>query len=224
MKQLKYLLPFCIIIFVNVKTFAQECMVVPEALKGKYEGGCDKGKANGKGKAYGYDSYEGEFKNGYPDGAGAYTWKDGHYFIGNYKKGYMEGMGEMFYESYNGLDSIIKGFWKKNVYVGLYEKPYEIIAMSGRVSKINCRIADKKGVDINVNVTRTTGGVASIIDIIIVQGTFYKHNTQIMTNMSYTRIQEVTFPLKVIFTFSTGETSEIIFNEKAQYDVDIQII
>lgn len=81
------------IFFVYNYVYSQECIVISEALKGKYEGGCEKGKAHGNGKAIGMDSYEGEFRNGFPDGKGMYIWKDGHYFIGRYKKGIKEGRG-----------------------------------------------------------------------------------------------------------------------------------
>ena len=41
-----------------------QCKVLLEAVSGEYEGGCKKGKADGKGIAKGTDSYEGEFKKG----------------------------------------------------------------------------------------------------------------------------------------------------------------
>lgn len=224
MKLSKFLIPFFLLFSFNQNTFAQDCIVIPDALKGKYEGGCDKGKAHGQGKANGSDFYEGEFKNGYPDGRGVYTWKDGHYFIGNYKKGNIDGKGEMYYESATGQDSVISGYWKKNVYVGKYEKPYEVKSMSSRINKVNCRISNKGGQDININVSKISAGLATVNDIAIINGTFYRHNTQAMTNMTLTRIQQVTFPFRAIFTFNTGEITEIIFNENGDYDVEIQLM
>lgn len=224
MKQSKMLLALSILFSINCKIYAQECIVVPDALKGRYEGGCDKGKAHGQGKAFGYDSYEGEFKNGYPDGKGMYIWKDQHYFIGHYKKGIKEGRGDMYYESATGQDSIISGYWKKDVHAGEYEKPYEVRAMTSRVSKVNCRISDKQGHDININITKIGGGIVAISDIVVLNGTFYKQHSQSMTHMSVTRVQQVTFPFRAIFTFATGETTEILFNEKGDYDVDVEVM
>lgn len=43
--------------------------------------------ANGTGTATGTDSYTGQFKNGYPDGKGKYTWKNGEY-KGKFEKPY----------------------------------------------------------------------------------------------------------------------------------------
>jgi hypothetical protein len=200
-----------------------QCEVLLENLKGKYEGECDKGKAEGKGKATGEDIYEGDFKKGLPDGIGKYEWKNKSYYVGKMKKGLRDGKGEMHYYTSSGRDSIVDGYWKKDRYAGKYDKPFEVIAKSGRVNKVNCRLAEFGGQDININVSRVTGGIASITDIDVIAGTFYKHNTQTLTKMTYTRMQQVTYPLRVIFNFNSGETAEIIFNEKADYDVEIQL-
>ncbi len=47
-----------------------KCIVHMSELKGLYEGGCEKGIANGYGKALGLWSYVGFFKNGQPSGKG----------------------------------------------------------------------------------------------------------------------------------------------------------
>ena len=57
-----------ILFSINAKT--QDCTVAVDALKGKYEGACKNGKAEGLGKATGTDTYEGNFKAGLPDGNG----------------------------------------------------------------------------------------------------------------------------------------------------------
>ena len=67
---------FPLAIFCSLYVHAQNCTVVTEALKGTYEGGCKNEKADGTGTAKGEDSYTGEFKNGYPEGKGKYSWKN----------------------------------------------------------------------------------------------------------------------------------------------------
>lgn len=70
-----------------------DCQVVPEALKGQYNGECKKGLANGEGAAKGIDSYVGAFKKGYPHGFGVYTYANGSVYIGSFNKGQKDGYG-----------------------------------------------------------------------------------------------------------------------------------
>ena len=224
MKQLKLPLTFSLILFLHTNLFSQECSVLLDALKGKYEGDCEKGKAHGKGKATGMDSYDGEFKSGYPDGKGSYIWKDGHYFIGQFKKGKKEGSGNMYYEAANGQDSIISGFWKKDVYAGAYEKPYEILSTTSKVNKINCRITEKGRDNIIFTVSRLTDVPVAVSDIQVIKGTFYNNNTQKMGNQSMTTLNRVTFPFQAIITYTSGDRTEILFNEKADYDVTVDVL
>ena len=55
---------------------------------------CKKGKADGKGLAKGKDIYKGEFKKGYPEGEGIYTFSNGDVFEGEFKKGAKNGPGK----------------------------------------------------------------------------------------------------------------------------------
>src|SRR6266852_3028718 len=104
---------------------AQDCSVTLPALTGKYDGECKNGKAEGTGKVVGDDSYEGTFKAGLPDGKGKYTWKNGDSYDGQWTKGLKNCDGVMRYKLAE-KDSIVTGFWKKDKYIGLYEKPYVI--------------------------------------------------------------------------------------------------
>ena len=88
-----------------------DCRVLVDDLAGSYEGDCQKGKAHGQGRAMGKDIYEGEFKKGYPDGKGKYTWINGDYFEGAFEKGKREGEGTMVYASVNP-DSVLTGHWE----------------------------------------------------------------------------------------------------------------
>lgn len=224
MKQAKKLLLLSYLFVLYLNVHAQDCIVVTESLKGKYEGGCVKGKAEGFGKATGTDSYEGNFRNGQPDGIGKYNWKNQNYYSGSWKSGLRDGRGEMHYNTASGGDSIVSGYWKKDKYLGLYEKPYELIANTGKVTRVNCRISNKKGDDITFNVNKISEGLVSISDVYVLSGTYYNKNAQRMGNISVLTLKQVTFPFNAIFTLENGETVQILFNEKADYEVEIQVI
>src|ERR1700712_4901624 len=120
-----------LVLFVNI-TSAQTtaCSVALDSLKGTYEGECKNGKAEGFGKATGADNYEGTFKNGLPEGTGTYKWQNGDWYTGTWKKGLMDGKGEYYSKV---LNSRKHGFWKKNIYKGEYEKPYELFNLNSLV-------------------------------------------------------------------------------------------
>jgi len=223
---MKQLLVVIVISFllINISHAQDNCLVAVEVLKGTYTGGCENGKASGKGKAVGADIYEGDFLNGHPEGKGMYTWKDGHYFIGQFKKGKMEGAGDMYYESAKGEDSTITGFWKKDKYVGSYEKPYIIHASTSRINKIECR-ASKKVTAGSINIT--TGGVSfvpSINDIAVITGQFLNKTTSNLSNGVIVRMQQMIFPFRAIFYLNNGEYFEIQFNEEADYEVSLSVM
>ena len=215
--------------FLNVTIFTAraqnaDCKVLLNSIKGTYEGGCSNGKAEGKGKAAGIDIYEGDFKNGLPDGKGMYIWKDGHYFIGFYKKGNKDGSGDMYYESANGNDSVITGFWKKDKYFGEYENHCVVISNTSGITKVGCNLTDTNETNITINVHQLRSSFIPIIgDISIVSGTFNSRNTQTLTNSSMTTIRQVTFPFKAIFYMSNGEQTQIVFNTKGNYNVSIEL-
>ena len=140
---------------------SQDCKVMVNALSLSYTGECKDNKANGKGKAIGQDSYEGEFKAGYPEGTGKYTWKTGDWFDGVWKKGIREGKGEMHYKRDNKEDSVITGFWKKDLFVGRFEKPYAIISQSSKISTVKVTRSagtTKDQFDITISIESTSGG------------------------------------------------------------------
>ncbi len=224
MKQI-LLIVWGIFISAGILHAQENCEVKVKELQGTYTGGCEKGKASGNGKAVGTDLYEGAFKDGYPDGKGMYTWKDGHYYIGLFKKGKMEGKGEMYYESVSGKDSVITGYWKKDKYYGEYEKQYIVIANTTRINKIDCSLTDKKGDNIFITVHQLNGSSspAYVTNVSSIAGFYYSKNNQVQTNSSLTRVQQVAFPFHAIFYLSNGENAEIKFNEKGNYDVYIDM-
>jgi hypothetical protein len=69
------------------------CKVLEPDLKGRYEGECKGGLAQGNGKAQGRDRYEGAFRNGLPEGRGLYVWKEGDNYEGDFVAGRRTGEG-----------------------------------------------------------------------------------------------------------------------------------
>ncbi|MEM6842345.1 MAG: hypothetical protein AAF944_11260 [Bacteroidota bacterium] len=94
-----------------------DCRVMLDDIAGSYEGDCHREKAHGFGKAIGKDTYEGEFKKGYPEGKGVYTWINGDYYEGTFVKGRREGEGKMVYASVNA-DSVLTGYWEDDQFLG----------------------------------------------------------------------------------------------------------
>ena len=126
-------------LFYSPKIFAQQnCEVSVASLVGSYTGDCKGGKANGKGKAIGKDSYEGNFKNGYPDGEGIYKYQNGEFYTGSFSKGLMQGKGEFHYLKSNKQDSIVKGVWTDNIHKD-YDRDYLIISKTSAIVKFNIK-------------------------------------------------------------------------------------
>src|SRR5678809_868245 len=96
-----------VLLLLSFTAYSQTCEVDKESLKGTYVGDGKKNKAHGKGKAVGIDTYEGEFKNGIPDGQGTYTWNNKNVFEGKYLKGLREGRGKMIMKRDGAQDSVI---------------------------------------------------------------------------------------------------------------------
>lgn len=94
-----------------------QCVVLMESISDRYEGGCRKGLANGKGEAWGIDHYTGSFKKGLPSGKGVYEYADGSVYEGMWSKGLRDGTGMLTFK-YEGADSIQQGLWKDDKFVG----------------------------------------------------------------------------------------------------------
>src|SRR5436190_3238713 len=135
------ILTVLILITANSSLFSQACIVESESLKGTYTGDCNKGKANGKGKAVGEHTYEGEFRSGLPDGEGAYQWSNGNKYEGSFDKGLKNGHGMMTYKRSERADSVVEGYWKKDVYIGRYEYPYKVITKTKKVTRVDIKPA-----------------------------------------------------------------------------------
>ena len=222
-----------VLLLLSFYTYSQTCEVSQESLKGTYTGDCKKNKAHGKGKAVGTDTYEGEFKNGVPDGQGTYTWSNKSQFVGKYVKGYREGKGTMIVKKQNGQDSLMEGFWKKDIYIGAREKPWEVIAKTGSITKVEVEHSPSNFQKIKIVVTNTSGGVSGVtgqsarftVDNILVLKGFFDRKTNLETHLKSTEtsLTTVTFPFRAKFQITGGEEIEIEFFEQGSYTVEIAV-
>lgn len=220
---MKYVAAILLFLITSISVAQQTCEVKLAEIKGNYTGDCENGKASGKGKSVGTDEYEGDFKDGYPEGKGMYIWKDGHYFIGSFKKGKKEGKGDMYYEGAKGDDSVITGYWKKDKYVGHYENKYEVVASTTHIGKVNFSLLNEKGDDILITVHQLRDIAINISSITILADQYNNKTSQQLSNSSITNITDVVFPFRAIFYLSNGESVDLLFNEKGDYDVYIDV-
>ena len=212
-----------------------DCTVSVKELQGSYTGDCKGQKAHGKGKATGEDVYEGDFKNGLPDGTGKYTWKNGSWYEGAFKNGMKEGEGVMHYVTSSSKDSVITGFWKKGMYAGLYEAPYRVQSKSYMISsvKVDELKTNTTPFQIEVYLTSVSGGGASIYnggevpkpvisDVIVNKGSYLSMDAVTNTPKSnFYYFKDVIFPFSV--NFKIGQEEVVIdFNKPANYKVDIR--
>lgn len=115
---MKFFLVFVFTVVISSSLPAQEiCKVLRADISDSYVGDCKKGLAHGNGIAKGRSTYEGNFKKGFPDGQGTMTYENGGIYIGHWKKGLRSGTGK-FTILVKGKDSVAKGIWKGDAYVG----------------------------------------------------------------------------------------------------------
>lgn len=144
------------LIFVTLKCYGQtDCRVLKPEISLIYKGECKNGLAHGNGSASGRDNYEGEFRKGYPQGQGIYTWSSGEVYDGAWKKGMRHGNGEYSF-FINGKDSVTYGQWVNDVFVGISESNAVKVIMKRNVVRYN---AQRKGIGNQVFVKIMMHGV-----------------------------------------------------------------
>ena len=184
-----------------------------ESIAGKYEGGCKKGKANGVGKAVGTDTYEGEFKKGYPHGHGTYTWANGDVYTGEFKNGKKDGAGEL---TIKDKDEVIKGYWKDDEYIGVDKFVYKIYFKSPNITA--ARFSRKKGPDEITFVFQRGGKIynARRFSLVPIEGSF----ANIVDNGRSKVAKSVVYPFRANLIFE-GKKMEFKINQSGSWKIDI---
>lgn len=230
-KYFSILLIIVTVSFLSPVALAQNCKVLDPHLAGVYTGGCKNGKAEGLGKAIGTNTYEGEFKAGLPDGTGFYTDAKGNSFKGVFKKGKRDGEGVATIISETGASDTVTGFWKKDVYIGLFESTYKLVNKTYMVNTVSITFEPASSIPtIELNLESVTGGSVDVhgdipkptlSEAIFVKGSYQnmsaistqqKRNTYILQNLIY--------PASVIFKIGSEEV-QINFNEQKNYKVTV---
>lgn len=211
--------------------FSQDCKVLLPSIAGVYEGECDKSKANGKGKSKGMDSYEGQFKNGLPEGIGKYSWQNGNWFEGNFKAGKRQGEGVMHYPIAGKADSTLSGFWAKDIYVGIYEVPFKIQGKGYNVQTLTVKPDTKQNpLQIVIDLSSVMSGSEDmhgtipkpvISSIQVLKGSFMtRFEVTNMTKRNMYYLTDVIFPFSASFRIAE-EDIVIDFNNPNCYRVEI---
>lgn len=212
---MKQILFYFFTLFITTNAISQSCEVKADSLKGQYTGGCKKGLANGNGTAAGIDSYTGDFKNGYPEGEGKYTWKNGSTYEGGFKHGLFDGNGTLKKVSNTDKPIVMSGFWKAGNYVGQHEKPYDVHLLTNNISDVNVRRSNDKESVISITVKSITAGSSDekyvhapkpeLKNIQQIEGRFEQEvdDTSASINSNMYTFRNVTFPFYAIFSFET---------------------
>lgn len=230
---MKQIILFLIFSFSTAIAFSQnpDCKVLLDSLKGKYDGDCSNGKANGNGKAVGIHSYEGEFKNGLPEGKGKYTWPGGDYYYGGWKKGLKDGKGELHrYE--DGKETLVTGYWKKDHYRGEYENPYLINNVTAEIGRVQVTKMDNRSSSVTITVENLQGGgslssntfqTSSVMTAHqITRGSYVSKASNALPNKEVTIFRGIIFPFRGIYNFGNSMIDIEIFEEGA-WDIVIPI-
>ena len=223
----------CLAVLLTLHATSQTCTVVPEALKGSYEGDCKKDKADGVGTAKGEDSYTGEFKNGYPDGKGKYTWKNGDVYTGNFKKGLKEGKGTLLKSADSATGKTLTGYWKKDEYFGEYDVAYKVLSSTPEVSRVEVEniSGGKIMKTIKVVIENTTGNMPTfgsitpqmkLTDVRVAHGTYIQRTDNTKYKNVETTFSDVEFPFRAVF-YIGGNSVEAEFYIPGNYILNIFI-
>ncbi len=239
MRKHLFLIP---LFFLSLPLSAQDCKVLEDSLKGSYTGDCKKGLAHGQGTATGTDHYTGHFKNGYPEGEGKYTWKNGDRYEGALKKGKPEGYGTFSRKIHNGKEQseILTGFFRNGEYKGQFEKPWVTDMMTNNFSSISVKKMNTLASEVTLVLKNTTAGGSTnnqpvlpkseIKNIQLIQGNYtelvYDTASQVTNRYIFRNIR---FPFIAIFTFERARSvqqvalAKIELNENGNWMIRVDV-
>ncbi len=137
-------------------------------------------------------------------------------------------------------DSLLTGFWKKDVYQGRFEKPYKVLAQSSKVSTVSVtKNPGSKNPEITIVISNTSGNTTKtdisataasgvpkmkLTDIDIQKGNYMsKLDLDNAERSTKSIIRGVEFPFKATFRIE-GEMVQIEFFEEGNYTVEINIL
>ena len=218
------LIPLFIVLLISgaVESYSQDsCKVLKPEISGKYEGGCKKGLANGKGVAQGTDKYEGRFKNGLPDGQGKYTWVNGDKYDGAWKNGLKNGEGKLTYKM-NGADSVLNGIWANDTFVKkIIPPPYRIFIARDfdRYSITKVREGSKVSLKLEQN---------GMQNVNVTDFSFHADNGSYQAISNTYVYSQVNFPVNIKITYTTQNKLkttniypdlEITINEPGEWEI-----
>lgn len=222
MKKLGFLI---IAMMITNHLFSQECKVLKPEIANSYQGECKNGLAHGKGAAKGQDSYIGEFRKGYPDGEGTYSWANGSIYIGEFRKGIRDGKGKYRWHTSQG-DSVLVGVWRHDKYDGTGIAPYTV-SREQSIPRYTIRKALGVRDQINIQIMRAGSNLAEVSNLKISSDS----GTDETKGYNY-MINDAVFPVEIKMEFTVPnlfKTSEFtcIFNfiisEKGSWDVTLNL-
>jgi len=172
------------------------CEVLIPRLKGTYTGECQNNLAHGYGEAVGEDYYIGNFRKGLPNKIGTYKWSDGGIYEGEWKKGLRHGYGKYIYK-YAGKDSVLIGYWEKDIYLGYEIEPPYVVEYRNNVGRVTFSKISDKGNYVRIKFMRGSNEFTEISDLLL-QGSSGSENT----SRAFTAFENAEFPFKgkVVFT------------------------
>lgn len=222
----------------SIKSLSQNCSVLLDSINETYVGDCKNGKADGKGEAKGFYKYKGEFKEGMPDGKGTYFYNEANFFVGNFLNGLKEGEGE-WHQEINGKDSVTKGFWSGNTYIGNLYTPYKFTT-EGVFDKTNVRYSKNIGNSVSFGISVTPAipnfpipirsnevgnTVVKIRNVFTEDGQEIPVNWERTENNTYCAVYILPkFPIKLFGYLDDGGRFDVEFTRSAEWHIGMCLI
>ena len=153
-------------------------------------------------------------------------------YNGGCKKGLANGKGVLKYKRDNAPDSLVEGFWKKDIYIGKYEKPYTIFFKSKMITEVEVQYQKDIFNQVTFFITNTSGGAQTtggyyprlkVDEVNLTYGAYGR----LMVNDQHVKktesiLSEVKYPIRMKVMMGSEEI-EVEFREAGSYTLDIHI-